>query len=326
MSDPATPRKRSRLVAFVLALVLVLLALVWWRWHAAVEQWFEPAPVDDSAQRIAALESQLQQHNNELRQMGERIAANASAQRIIRDDLLGIGERAALLEDAVNRLADPEIASTQSLRLDEAELLLVMALERLDLANDRAAAERAYGLAEAVLSDVANPRFVSLKQTLAQELAALRAAPEDPRKRALAELDTLDAGFDSLGAEPDHGADTTPQPRWRALLGQLVQVRHTDDQQLLASDERSLARTALNLELALARAALERRDEAEFHRALTRIEHALRRLYPASAARQAHLQRLQALQQQSLKLDLPVLGSTLEQLRALRDSTVGSRQ
>src|SRR3546814_73911 len=195
--------------------------------------------------------------NNELRQMGERIAANASAQRIIRDDLLGIGERAALLEDAVNRLADPEIASTQSLRLDEAELLLVMALERLDLANDRAAAERAYVLAEAIFSDVANPRFVSLKQTLAQELAALRATPEDPRKRALAELDALDAALDSLAVEPDHDANSTAQPRWRALLGQLVQVRHTDEQQLLASDERSLARTALNLELALARAALE---------------------------------------------------------------------
>src|SRR3546814_16107059 len=85
----------------------------------------------------------------------------------------------------------PEIASTQSLRLDEAELLLVMALERLDLANDRAAAERAYVLAEAIFSDVANPRFVSLKQTLAQELAALRATPEDQRKRALAELDEI---------------------------------------------------------------------------------------------------------------------------------------
>src|SRR3546814_18637664 len=102
-------------LAFVLALVLVLvlLALAWWRWHAAIEQWLEPAPVDDSAQRIALLESQLQQHNNELRQMGERIAANASAQRIIRDDLLGLGERAALLEDAVHRLADPENARTQ---------------------------------------------------------------------------------------------------------------------------------------------------------------------------------------------------------------------
>src|SRR3546814_9222005 len=74
----------------------------------------------------------------------------------------------------------PEIASTQSLRLDEAELLLVMALERLDLANDRAAAERAYVLAEAIFSDVANPRFVSLKQTLAQEL---RRCVRRPRTR-----------------------------------------------------------------------------------------------------------------------------------------------
>src|SRR3546814_8498536 len=84
-----------------------------------------------------------------------------------------------------------------------------MALERLDLANDRAAAERAYVLAEAIFSDVANPRFVSLKQTLAQELAALRATPEDPRKRALAELDAPDAALDSLAVEPDHDANST---------------------------------------------------------------------------------------------------------------------
>src|SRR3546814_16964724 len=125
----------------------------------------------------------------------------------------------------------PEIASTQSLRLDEAELLLVMALERLDLANDRAAAERAYVLAEAIFSDVANPRFVSLKQTLAQELAALRATPEDPRKRALAELDALDAPLDSLAVEPDTDANSPAQPRRLArktvVKGQRVSVRVT---------------------------------------------------------------------------------------------------
>lgn len=328
MSEDTTPRKPGRRAGFALAFVLVLglLALAWWQWHAAIEQWFAPAPVDDSAQRIAQLESQVQHQSGELRQLGERIAANASAQRIIREDLLGIGERAALLEEAVNRLADPEIGSTQTLRLDEAELLLTMALERLDLANDRAAAERAYVLAEGIFSDVANPRFVSLKQTLAQELAALRTVPEDPRTQALAELDALESALDTLGTEPEHSDVTTPQPRWRALLGQLVQVRHSDGQQLLASDERSLARTALNLELALARAALERRDETGFHGALTRIANALQRLYPESEARQRHLQRLQAFQNQSLKLDLPVLGSTLEQLRALRDSTVRSRR
>ncbi len=329
MSEAPAPRNRSRLIGFALSFLLLLavLALAWWRWHDAIAQWLAPTPVDDTAQRIAVLESQVQAQSNELRQIGERIVANAAAQRIIRDDLLGIGERAALLEDAVNRLADPEIGSAQTLRLDEAELLLVMAIERLDLANDRAAAERAYVLAEAIFAGVANPRFVSLRQTLAQELAALRAAPGDPRTRATATLDTLEAALDDLGAAPKADATDAPQPRWRELLGHLVQVRRTDPQQLLAADERGLARTALNLELALARAALERRDEAGFRSTLARIVDALQRLYPASDARQAHLARLEALRSQPLSLDLPVLGSTLEQLRVLRDNTVvsGSR-
>jgi len=330
VSETPTPRKRSRRIAFSLSLVLLLtmLALAWWHWHATIEQWLAPPPADDTAQRIAALEAQVQSQSNELRQMGDRIVANASAQRIIREDLLGIAERAALLEEAVNRLADPEIDSTQTLRLDEAELLLTMAIERLELANDRAAAERAYVLAQAIFAGVANPRFVSLRQTMAQELAALRTAPDDPRILALSALDTLEAALDRLGAEPvADRAGAVPQPRWRALLGQLVQVRRSDPQQLLASDERGLARTALNLELALARAALERRDETSFRGTLTRIIATLQRLYPESATRQAQISQLHALHDLQLRLDMPVLGSTLEQLRALRDSTVdgGSR-
>lgn len=323
MSETPIPRKRSRLVAFALSffVLLAVLALAWWRWHGTIGQWFAPAPVDDTAQRITLLESQVQEHRNELRQMGERIVTNASAQRIIREDLLGIAERAALLEDAVNRLADPEIGSTQTLRLDEAELLLVMAIERLDLANDRAAAERAYVLAEAIFDGVANPRFVSLRQTLAQELAALRTAPQDPRALAMSALDALEADLDTLASATHEVTAATAQPRWRALFGHLVQVRRTDPQQLLASDERDLARTALNLELALARAALERRDESGFRSTLARIVIAIERLYPASDARQAHLQQLDALRDQPLSLDLPVLGSTLEQLRVLRDNT-----
>lgn len=329
VSEAPTPRTRSRLIGFSVAslLLLAMLALAWWRWHGAIEQWFAPPPTDDTAQRIAVLEAQLQSQSNELRQLSERIVGNASAQRIIRDDLLGIGERAALLEEAVNRLADPEIASSQSLRLDEAELLLVMAIERLELANDRAAAERAYVLVETIFSALSNPRWVSLRQTLAQELAALRAAPEDPRTLALATLDTLESALDALASAPHRDAPAPLLPRWQALLGQLVQVRRSDAQHVLASDEIDQARTVLTLELALARAALERRDEIGFRGALTRIVATLQRLYPESAARQQQISELQALHALQLRLDLPVLGSTLEQLRAVRNDTVsgGSR-
>lgn len=328
MSESPTPRSRTRRFGFALLsiVVLVVLALALWHWDTLRAAWLRPA-VDPLAQqqRIALLEQQLDSNRSAIRQLEQRLTDNASAQRVLREDVLGVGERAALLEETVNRLAEPQIAAAQLLRLDEAELLLVTARQRLDLANDRSGAERAYALANEVLAGLENPRFLSLRQTIAQELAALRAMPGDPRDAAIGELDALDASLALLVQQPFAVERSESTPKWRELLGRLVQVRRSDAQRLLAPDEQDAGQIALGLELALARVALERRDEPAFRASLTRIDGWLQRLFPDSQTRRERQQRLLELAQQPLTLDLPVLGSTLEQLRLLRASVQATR-
>ena len=54
----------------------------------------------------------------------QRLQQADATNRVLRDELLGIGQRAALIEDTVSKLADPDRHGAQALRLDEAELLL----------------------------------------------------------------------------------------------------------------------------------------------------------------------------------------------------------
>ncbi len=54
----------------------------------------------------------------------KRLQQAEATNRVLRDELLGIGERATLLEDSISRIADPDRDSAQALRLDELELLL----------------------------------------------------------------------------------------------------------------------------------------------------------------------------------------------------------
>ena len=100
---------------------------------------------------------------------------------MLRDELLGIGQRAALLEDSVAKLADPERHGAQALRLDEVELLLSQGQQRLQIAGDLDGARRAYALAGGVLDGIDDPAYLSLRQALAQERAALDALGADPQ-------------------------------------------------------------------------------------------------------------------------------------------------
>jgi uroporphyrin-3 C-methyltransferase len=99
----------------------------------------------------------------------------------------------------------------------------------------------------------------------------------------------------------------------------MVEVRHTQTQELLDPAARDAALTAVRLELTLARLALERRDAAAFGASLTRIDGWLPRLYtPETVARQRA--QLAQMRRAPLRIDLPSLGGTLNELRRLRQA------
>ena len=73
----------------------------------------------------------------------------------------------------------------------------------------------------------------------------------------------------------------------------------------------------MSLEVALARTALARQDQAAFRASIGRIDGWLQRLYPPSALLSQRRARLRALRTLSLGYDLPVAGSSLDQLRRI---------
>jgi uroporphyrin-3 C-methyltransferase len=318
----STP-KRGRTGSVVLLLLMLLLGFMAWRgWAAwqARETRIQAASLG-AEQRVTALEQRIEALRRDQRAQTQRLQDAAATNRVLRDEVLGLSQRGALLEDSVSKLADPTRHGAQALRLDEVELLLSQAQQRLTVANDVQGARRAYTLADGVLQGVDDPRLLNLRQALAQERAVLDALGNGPHAAIAAQLD----GFaTALGKLPQRASDTgiAERPAWQRALAPLVEVRRTQGDTVIAPTERAAGAAALQVELALARAALERDDDAAFRASIARIDAWLSRLWPDSPALRQRRAELKALRGAILRPEQPVLGSTLQQLRLLRNAGV----
>jgi uroporphyrin-3 C-methyltransferase len=146
--------------------------------------------------------------------------------------------------------------------------------------------------------------------------------PPYPAGPAAGQLDALEAALPQLAAvgpaQPARDAGAPAASGFQRLLDALVQVRPSGEQDLLSPADRSAGEAGLLLELALARTALERRDESAFRASLTRLDSWLRRLYASGELLRTQRARLARLRTQPLQVPLPVAGSTLAELRELQ--------
>lgn len=300
-------------------LLVVLVAVGWWALRPAPVAMADPFSPQALDQRLLAVEQALVALQRGQQRSEQRLADVEARSTVLRDEVLGLGQRAALIEDSVQQAVaaagnDPGV----SLRLDEIDLLLTHAEARLELSGDIDGARRAYALADGLLAALTAPQFVNLRQSLAQEQAALAALPPDPRAIARGRVDAIETALAGLPALPEPPPTPADAPVATRLLAALVDVRPRGTQDLLAPADRQRGEAALRLELALARIAIERRDEAGLVAASVRAERWMRRLYAAGVPLEAQAAALEALGQTPLALEVPVLGSTLAQMRALR--------
>lgn len=316
-AEPARPRTRRGS-----AWLLLLLAIAGggaWFWYIGQQRAAEERLAEiETSQRLNALESRAEGLRRDVGGHSQRLQQADATNRVLRDELLGMSQRAALLETQIAKLADANREGAQALRLDEVELLLTLGEQRLQLAADLDGARRAYALAAGVLNGVESPGYLNLRQALVQERAALDALNADPRRTALARLDAMAAALPDPAVLPHAPAPSTRTPWWERALSRLVSVRRTDAATMLANEDRSASTVALQLELALARIAIERRDAPATRAALTRANTWISQLWPPSAQRRAVQDELEQLRNAPLSLDMPTLGSTLEQLRSQR--------
>ncbi|WP_342316470.1 uroporphyrinogen-III C-methyltransferase [Lysobacter sp. FW306-1B-D06B] len=317
---PTTSPPARRSYGWVLWIIVALLlaagaAWGWTQWQTRSER--ARAEQADAGQRLDALEGRIDTIRRDQRSQLQRLQQADATNRVLRDEVLGIGQRSALIEDTVSKLADPDRHGEQALRLDEAELLLGMAQQRLLIAGDLDGARRAYVLAGNVLDGIDDPAYLSLRQTLQQERAGLDALGTEPRVRAMAELDAFARTISAAPVEPQT-TTATDAPWWRRAFATLVDVNPSDRTVAVQPSDRIAAVAGLQLEISLARAAAERRDEAGFRAALQRADGWLTRLWPPSKTLDSQRAQLREIGARELSLTLPTLGSTLQQLRQLR--------
>lgn len=322
--DSPSSRPRAGLLSWLLAAIVAVAlgAGGWWAWQRF-------APADESGPDLSPealdarlLDAELALSGLRRNQQGieQRLTDTHARTGLLREEVLGVSQRAAILEDNLRELSAQAAEGSESLRLDEVELLLGLAQARLAIAGDTAGAIRASQLALQALAPLTDPQYINVRQTLGQELAALRALPDDPRDQAAGELDALEATLPRLSSRapgtPPAAGDSGS--RWQRLLDAIVQVRPSSSQDLISPADRATGEATLALELALARTALERRDDTAFRASLQRIDQWLQRLYADDALLRERRERLAALAKQPLAPALPDQGAALQQLRDLR--------
>lgn len=323
MNDPVSPPSPSPSVRWIapLAVLLVIGAGVawgWTRWQA--EQARELQRQADTGLQLQGLVDSVEALRRDQRSTSQRVQDAAATNRVLRDEMLGLSQRSALLEDNLAKLADSTRHGAQALQLEETELLLGQAAQRLAYADDVEGAKRLYALAASTLADVPGNDYLNVRQALMQERNAVDALGPGVRVSTAAQLAAFSKALERLPQQVDAvpGAEAAT-PWWHQVLAPFVTITPTHTQGPLTDAERVTGWDALQLELTLARAAVERGDQPGFTHAVDRVALWLPRLWPDSPALRERRAELQQLRMRVLQPALPELGSTLQQLRSMRD-------
>lgn len=307
------------ILAFLLVAAAVAVAL-WQPWSKPV---LPADAVDLSPEaldaRLLSTEQQLQRALRLQQSLEKKLADAQSRTGLLRDEVLGVNQRAAILEENVREMAEEQNDSKQSVQLEALELLLILADARIRVDGDLQGALRAMRLANEVASDMRDPQMINMRQSLLQEMQAMGSVT-DKKPLASGELDALEASLPQLSARLPGQTDTaskTNRNGFQRLLDAMVQVRSADEQSLLGANDRSAAEAALMLEMALARSALDKRDNTGFQASVRRIDSWLKRLYADGPSLREHREKLALLAKQDIRLNVPTAGSSLQLLRSI---------
>ncbi|MBP6079015.1 MAG: uroporphyrinogen-III C-methyltransferase [Xanthomonadales bacterium] len=269
-------RGASMLALTALAVAIATAAALWYVVDATDRALQEREAI---SRRMVLIEEENGQLRRQLSALSRRLDDDDALDRSLREELLGVSERAALLEQAIKRVAENRMDSVSELRLNQAELLLSAGIERLRLFRDAEAAASALRLADSELARLEDPRYAGVRQTLAQEIAALDAVPQQAYGETLVLLADLRARLPQLPLRGDAPA-ATPAPaigRFESLLRGLVRVRHISSREagMLGPLGADTLRAVIALDLLHAEEALRQQDVARYQALVAQARDAL---------------------------------------------------
>jgi len=325
-SPPPTSPPRRHVAAWFVALALLgAVGYLFWRtWTLEAEQQrLAQTDIQQVDAQIAALARGAEQARRDAETLRARLDDAGKVNQSLREQLLGLSERARLVEDAIANLADKRLTGHDAMLLDEAELLLALGGERFALFRDPAATIAAYRLADTTLSAIDDPAFSTVRQSINAEIDGLSNLGGADVAATAAALAALRADAAQLPPARRDAATATSgeESRWWHVFDNLVRVRTGADAAAAAQrHDAALARQLYVLDLRDAEAAMLARDPSRYGAAIAEAQAELKLDFDAGAepvkSAQAALERLG-------KVELappapPQLGAALRELRNLR--------
>ncbi len=322
---PAPPPRRHALAWLIAIVLLGAVGYLFWRTWAldAEQQRLAQTDIQQVDAHVAALARGAEQARRDTDTLRARLDDEGKVNQSLREQLLGLGERARLVEDAIANLADKRLTGHDAMLLDETEMLLALGGERFALFHDPAATIAAYRLADTTLAAIEDPAFSTVRQSISAEIDGLSNLGGADIAATASALAALRADAAQLPpARRDAGASNAgEESHWWQVFGNLVRVRTGADAAAAAQrHDAALARQLYVLDLRDAEAALLTRDPVRYTAAIAEAQAELKLDFDAGAdavkSAQAALERLG-------KAELapqapPQLGAALRELRNLR--------
>ena len=233
-----------------------------------------------------------------------------------------IGESISKLNEALRASKDDDML------VAEARYLITLANHQAQLNNNPAAAAAALSAANQRLSDAADPSLLAARQTLTDDIIALRNISELDISGIALTLSQLEKSIDGLPLKSEKPAvapeaeESTEEANfvdkvWGDIKG-LVSIRRNSDTTsvaLLPPGQRFFLVQNLRLKLETARLALLQRDTAVFHDSLNTVKQWLETYFDTSATSSANLlSTIEPYQSLELVPDLPDISKSLKTL------------
>jgi uroporphyrin-3 C-methyltransferase len=307
---------------WLLAIVVLAAAAFAFWWTSRGARTDAPDPAQQFNSQVESLMHSVTQIRGATDTLRSRLDDGDKVDKSIRDQIIGLSERARLLEDAMANLSNKRLSGHDVLALDEAELLLTMGGERFNLFRDPAGAIAAYRAADTALSEVEDAAFSTVRQSINAEIAALTSLQAADPALVGAQLDQLRVHVAQLSAPKRLSDSAEPSDsRLMRVLGAMVQVHHDDDPKNATTvTDTSLARQLAALDIRDAQAAAFARDATHYKDALSATRAQIAAAFDTDAAAPV-LAQIDTLEKAPLAPPPPsILGASLKELRNLRAS------
>lgn len=298
-----------------LLLVVVVIALLGWL------AWCGWQRLDNRQQHTSQQLQALQQ-----RQAANEQSAVSANQQL--DDKLSTLQNQVLLHG--QKISSFGQGGQSRWLLNEAKSLASLAQQRLLLTADLPATLKLLTASDATLSHMDDPRILTARKALAQDMAAVRAAQQVDTTALLLQLGAMRQQLQqlTLPEASDLSHDLTPVPSdnshpswWQRMLNRLPITikRYKADLPLpLAPSQLAQARLSLSMDLQEAQLALLQGRSRVFVQALKQADSTLSQYFASTNATAKSLHAAFAkLQRVSINQALPQIGAGLEAIKAL---------